>query len=145
MIRSRIESDLGQKLIRYSAVSVISVAAGQLSLIAAFYFGHWSARPANVLSCIVGGIPSFFLNRRWSWGKKGDHRVLAEMTPFWVMSFAGLALSTWLAGFAGTYGQDHFDSRAIQTLLVMGASLVSFGGLWVLKFFVLDRWLFTTD
>jgi putative flippase GtrA len=126
-------------------VSVVAIAIGQVALIGFFYFAHWSARPATIASCITSGIPSYYLNRQWVWGKSGRSHLLREVTPFWVMTFAGLALSTWLAGYAGTFGKDHFDSRALQTLLVDAASIFSFGSLWVLKFFVFDRLMFTDE
>jgi putative flippase GtrA len=131
-----------RKLLRYSAVSVIAVAVGQVALIALFYFGHWSARAATIGSCVAGGIPSYYLNRRWVWAKSGRSHMWREVTPFWVLSFVGLGLSTWLAGYAGTYGRDHLSSRAAQTALVDAASIAAFGMLWVLKFLAFERFMF---
>ena len=131
-----------RRLTRYSAVSVVSVATGQIALVAAFYFAHWSARPANVASVVAGGIPSYYLNRRWVWGKSGRSALVREVVPFWVLTFAGLALSTFLAGYAGSYGRHHFDSRIVQTALVDAASVGSFGALWILKFLAFDRLMF---
>ena len=138
-------TDRFRKLIRYSAVSLISVATSQLALVALFYFANWSARPANIGACVAGGIPSYFLNRRWVWGKSGRSHMLREVTPFWVLTLAGLALSTWLAGFAGSFGEDHFDSRLVQTALVSGAGFMAFGSLWILKFIAFNRFMFRTD
>lgn len=132
-----------RRLLQYSMVSIVAVAVGQIALVALYYFGHWSARSANIGSCIAGGIPSYYLNRRWVWGKSGRSHIRREIVPFWVLTFAGLVLSTWLAGLAGDYGARHVDSRAVRTALVAGASLVSFGGLWVLKFVAFNRYMFS--
>jgi len=144
-LRNRAGTAGGRKAIRYSLVSVVAVITGQLTLIALFYFAHWSARPANIGSCIAGGIPSYYLNRQWVWGKTGRSHLIREVTPFWVLTFAGLVLSTLLAGYAGSYGEDHFDSRLVQTLLVAAASLTAFGALWILKFVAFNRFMFRTD
>ncbi|MEY2469634.1 MAG: hypothetical protein QOF21_2332 [Actinomycetota bacterium] len=143
--RVRALADQYRRLLHYSAVSVISVITGQVALVALFYFAHWSARPANIGSCVAGGIPSYYLNRRWVWGKSGRSHLIREVTPFWVLTFAGLALSTWLAGYAGSFGEDHFDSRAMQTILVAAASFAAFGSLWILKFVAFNRFMFRTD
>ena len=132
------------RLVRYSAVSVIAIAVGQVAIIGFFYFAHWSARPANVGASIAAGIPSYYLNRRWVWSKRGRSNVTSEVLPFFALTLLGLALSTWLAGFAASYGEDHFESRAVQTGLVSAASLFAFGSLWVLKFVVFERFLFKT-
>lgn len=133
------------RLFRYSAVSIVAIAIGQVALVGYFYFAHWSARPATIASCITSGIPSYYLNRRWAWGKSGRSHLLREVTPFWVMTFTGLVLSTWLAGYAGTFGREHFDSRAMQTVIVDAASIAAFGSLWVVKFFAFDRLMFTPN
>ena len=130
---------------KYALVSAVSVATGQVALVALFYFAHWQARPANIASCIAGGIPSYYMNRRWVWGKSGRSAISSEVAPFWILTFVGLAASTWLAGFAATYGEEHFDSRAVQTALVSAASLFAFGTLWILKFVVFERFLFRTS
>ena len=123
-------------------VSVVSVATGELALVALFYFAHWSARPANVGACIAGGIPSYYLNRRWVWRKGGRSHLLREVVPFWVLTFVGLGLSTWLAGFAGTFGEAHVHDRRLQTLLVAMASVVAFATLWVIKFIAFNQFMF---
>lgn len=70
---------------------------------------------------------------------------MREVAPFWLMTFAGLGLSTWLAGYAGSYGEHHFASRAAQTVLVDAASFTAFGSLWILKFVALNRFIFKPD
>ncbi|MEY2471545.1 MAG: hypothetical protein QOK28_874 [Actinomycetota bacterium] len=136
---------LWRRLFRYSAVSVAAIVIGQVALVGYFYFLHWSARPATIAASITSGVPAYYLNRRWAWGKSGRSHVLREVVPFWTMTFAGLVLSAWLAGYAGKFGQDHFDSRAMQTVIVDGASIAAFGALWVLKFVVFDRFMFTSE
>lgn len=133
-----------RKILRYAAVSVVSVGVGQIALVALYYFGHWSARWANFGSCIAGGIPSYYLNRRWVWSKSGRSHIGREVAPFWILTFVGLALSTWLAGYAGTFGEAHLHDRRLQTLLVATASIAAFGTLWVIKFVAFNRFMFVT-
>jgi putative flippase GtrA len=134
-----------RRLVRYSAVSAVATVVGNVALIGFFYFGDWSARPASIGSCVVAGVPSYYLNRRWVWRKSGRSHVRREVTPFWIMTFAGLALSTWLVGYAESYGRDHFSSRAEQTALVSATSLFAFGILWLVKFVAFERFMFGNE
>src|SRR5687768_15644647 len=90
----------GKKLVRYTMVSIISVIFSQIILAMMFGVFHWTARSANIMATAVGTVPSYELNRKWAWGKKGRGHFLKEVLPFWTLAFIGLAFSTWAAGFA---------------------------------------------
>jgi hypothetical protein len=62
--------------------------------------------------------------------------------PFWALALAGLAVSTWAVRAMELLTMRITDAKAIQTMMVMAASLAAFGSLWIVKFFVLDRFLF---
>jgi hypothetical protein len=49
---------------------------------------------SNVVATTVGTVPSFELNRRWVWTKRGHRSLLWEIAPFCRLSAAGLAPST---------------------------------------------------
>ena len=49
---------------------------------------------SNVVATTVGTVPSFELNRRRVWTKRGHRSLLREIAPFCTLSAAGLALST---------------------------------------------------
>jgi putative flippase GtrA len=142
-LTARARTPMGQKMLRYACVSGVSVAVGQGTLIFAFGVLGWSARISNIVSFIAGGIPSYYLNRRWTWAKRGRSRMLKEVLPFWVLAFAGLLLSTWAVGVV-EHRTTSLDSKPLQTALVAGTSLAAFGVVWVVKFFVFERWMFGT-
>ncbi len=135
----------GRKAIRYSLVSVVSVAVSQTALFLFFTVGHWSATSANVAAVAVGSVPSYYLNRRWAWGKKGRSHLWREIVPFWVLAFVGLAFSTAAVAFAETFAHDVSDSRIVQGLVINGASFTAFGILWVVKFYLFNKVIFVHD
>src|SRR5689334_12001771 len=81
----------GQKAIRYTLTSVVSVAVSQAFL--AFFHAvvGWSAFWSNIWAVAIGAVPSYELNRRWAWGKRGKSHLWREVVPFWVLAFIGLA------------------------------------------------------
>ena len=48
-----------RKLVRYSLVSLVSVAVSQSVLMVAFGLLHWTARLANLVACAVATVPSY--------------------------------------------------------------------------------------
>ena len=141
-LRARAQSPGGQKAIRYTMVSVISVIVSQVALIFLFGVLHWTARSANILACTIGGVPSYWLNRRWAWGKTGKSHLWRETVPFWSLTFLGLALSTWAADFAESWGEMHLDSHLLQTGGVALAAIGAFGVLWIGKFVIFNKLMF---
>lgn len=135
----------GRKAIRYSLVSVVSVAVSQTALFLFFAGAHWSATSSNVAAVAVGSVPSYYLNRRWAWGKTGRSHLWREVVPFWLLAFAGLAFSTLAVHVAEGFAHDVSRSRVVQGLVINGASFAAFGVLWVVKFYLFNKLIFVHD
>ena len=135
-------SDDGRKMVRYTLVSVISVAVSQAAFIMVFgVLQLWGARGSAIFATCVGSVPSYYLNRNWAWGKSGRSHIWREVVPFWVLAFVGLVFSTWSADFAHTHTQG-MHSHLLHVAVVSAAYLGSFGVLWVAKFLAFNRVMF---
>ncbi len=113
-----------KQLIRYTMVSVVStvVSFGVL----AFVFGvlHlWGEIGSTVFANVVATVPSYFLNRKWVWGKGGRSHLMKEIVPFWVMSAIGIVVSIGGAAVARHIGIEHHLSHFEQTVVVLAANL----------------------
>jgi putative flippase GtrA len=132
---SQLKGEYGQKAAKYLAVSVFNVLFGQgLLVLASVGFG-WSNVRSNLFAVSISAFPAYVLSRRWIWQKKGNNHFWKEVVPFWAMAFFGLALSTLFAYIVEQYSD--------ATILLQLANLTAFGLLWVAKFFVLDKLLFS--
>ena len=130
----------GRKLIRFTMVSVISTVTSIFVIV--FVYGLkiipnevW----ATVFGNVVAAIPSYHLNRRWSWGKKGKSHLRKEVLPFWVIVILGIAFSTIGASYARHLVNTHRWSHLDDTAIVVAANFVSFAIFWVLKLMVFNR------
>ncbi len=132
----------GKKLVRYSMVSVVSVAVYELLLFVTIGLLHWAATTANIFAVCVSAIPSYCLNRAWTWGKTGRSHLMKEIVPFWAMALLGLIFSTIVVDFAKDVSDNVTSVHLVQTLIVMFAGLAAFGVLWIAKFVLLNRVLF---
>ena len=123
---------LGPKFI---AVSLIGTVISQSLIVLFKGRWDWNGGVANLVAVCISAVPSYYLNRAWVWGKRGSSSMAREVLPFWIMTLAGLALSTFFAYVA--------DRIWDATIAVNIANLAGFGVLWVLKFLVLDRYVFS--
>lgn len=103
---------------------------------------RWSAASAAVFSFTVGALASYHLNRMWVWERAGRSSLLREVIPFWVLAGVGLALSTAMVVLAEHVCAQITSNHGIRTLTVMVASVVSVLPVWLLKYLVLDRFVF---
>jgi putative flippase GtrA len=128
--------------VRYGTVSVIATVTSLTVLGVLVSTTTIPAGIANVVATAVGTVPSFELNRRWVWRKTGKRSLRGEVGPFWILSFAGLALSTLTVSLAAAWAASAGVDGATRTVVIEMASIGTFGALWVAQFVVLDRFLF---
>lgn len=128
-----VKSDLA-KLIRYAAVAFVMVPVG-LALFWVF-LEVVELRPlvANLTATAIATVPNYILNRYWVWNKRGANSIKREIAPFWAMAFLGVLLSTIMVAIAEQFTDVSFVFLAVN--------FFSFGLVWVLKFFVLEKFLF---
>jgi putative flippase GtrA len=119
---------------RYATVSTIAVCVTQVCLVTAIVVVGLDAAPANIVAVSIASIPSYLLNRYWTWGKRSPNRFLTEVLPFWVMAITGLGLSTGLVVVA--------DRMWDHVATIMAANLSGFGIVWVGRYMILDKVLF---
>ena len=130
-------------MVKYAVVSVVSTLVSQGVLLLTFgVWRLWSAVVSNVVANVIATVPSYYLNRSWVWGKNGRSHLLREVAPFWITSFAGMALSLYTVWVAAGFADHHDFSHVAKTVVVQSANFVAFGILWVGKFVLYNRVLF---
>jgi len=130
------------KLVRYSGVSVISTLTGMTVLGVLVGVYGFPAAWSNVIATAVGTVPSFELNRRWVWARKGTPSLRHEVVPFCLLSFVSLAWSTLAVHLGASWADAHHLDRLARTALIEAANVAAFGTAWVVQFVMCDRVLF---
>ena len=130
----------GLKVIRYTMVSIISALTSLVILTLVFgVLRLWGEVVSTLFANVMAGIPSYYLNRRWVWGKGGRSHIWRELLPFWVMSITGIGFALYTASLAQHFANAHHLQHLARTVLVVGANVAAFGILWILKFLILNR------
>ena len=133
-----------RKLVKYSMVSAISIVVSQIVQLTTFVLTH-NGVLSSIVAVAFGTVPSYELNRRWTWRKNGPSHLWREIVPFWVMSFVGLVFSTASVYAAEQWAEGRDLSKARTALLLNLASLTAFGLLWIGKFLIINHLLFHRD
>jgi dolichol-phosphate mannosyltransferase len=130
------------RLARCMSVSAITtVISFTVIVLATAVFGLVAAL-ANVIATSIATVPSYSLNRRWTWGRRDRSDVWREVVPFWVLAFLGLALSTVTVGIADSWAAHMHLTPGVHTATILAGNLGGYGLLWVLQFALLDTVLF---
>src|SRR5215510_2211588 len=122
---------LASRIRRCLSVSVVTTSISVLTLAVATAGLGVTAWLANVLATSVATIPSYHLNRRWTWGKRDASDVWREVMPFWALSFAGLVLSTAAVALSDSWLHGSHLGEPLRTFVILTAHLSGFGILWV--------------
>jgi len=133
-----------RKLVKYSMVSAISIVVSVSVQQVAFFLTH-NGVLSQIVAVAVGTVPSYELNRRWTWRKNGPSHLWREIVPFWVMSFVGLVFSTACVYVAERWAEGRDLSKGKTSVLILFASLAAFGLLWIGKFLIINHLLFHGD
>jgi putative flippase GtrA len=126
-------------------VSVVSTAVSVVVISLVYGFKIIKGEvDATLFGNLVAAIPSYQLNRKWTWGKSGRSHLRKEVLPFTGMTALGIGFSLLGASYARHLVNTHHWDHLVNTGLVVLANLVSFAIFWVLKLVVFNR-IFRVD
>jgi len=133
-----------QRLARYGAVSVVNAIVGESLLVFAFAVLGWPAVDANLFAAVIAAVPAYYLSRRWVWRMSGRSHLMGEVVPFWSLALLALAASTAAVTLAERVASRFTPDRALQAVVVAAAAFAAYGVVCVVRFVLLDRFVFTT-
>lgn len=133
-----------RQLVRYGACSLASVVLTEVLL--AVLYGELrvgSAVACSVAASAAAAVPTFVLYRRFVWQLRGRSRLWGEVVPFCTMTAVGIAIATaGVAALVDVLPRADLHGRLARAAAVDGASLTAYGVLWVVRYVVLDRFVF---
>ncbi|MGC9961240.1 MAG: GtrA family protein [Acidimicrobiales bacterium] len=127
---------------KFATVSLIATAVSQTMLFVFYPHVLDTAMGANVVATCISTVPAYYLNRRWTWGKRGKSHLWKEVMPFWIIALVGLILSTLIVGIAAKNADRVSSSHDVKILIVHLANLFSYALIWVARYSILNRFLF---
>jgi putative flippase GtrA len=127
---------------RYGVTSVVATTVSEATLLTVYGLHLLAASWAAVVASLAGTIPSYAMSRYWIWPEADRRRPGRQAVAYWVVALLSLGLSSLVTGIAAA------NAPAGQTahLVVVGLAYIgTYGGLWVAKFVVYQRFLFRSE
>lgn len=135
-------SRLARLFTRFAAGTVVSAVCSQLTFILLFGVAETSAPVSGGAAFVAGAVPNFLIHRFWTWRCSGPVGMRRELLPYLaVITFSGLVaigITTSADRWVGGAVKDH----TVRTAILALAFNSSYLPLFVLKFALLDRWVF---
>jgi putative flippase GtrA len=134
------------KIAKYSIGSVIALATSTVVFELLLLVGSNNTIIDSVAAFAAGAVPNWILNRRWAWERSGDMDVMREVVGYTIVSLIALAASSLGTGWMQSYVHGHVaKGSGLASILVTGAYVAVQAVLFVVKFVVYDRWVFTGE
>ena len=134
------QTPTGNRMTRFTMVSITSTVITFTILFVVYgVFRLWTEVPSALFANLCGVVPSYNLNRRWTWGRTGRSHLRREVLPFWAASVTGIVFSVLAATEARRFGNAHHLDHAHRTVVILSANVGAFAVLWVLKFIFFNR------
>lgn len=127
---------------RFAAASMVATGISQIVFLTTYVLGS-APVVSTVLAWLAGAVPNFVLNRR-TWGGGGRTALRGEMLRYAAISVATAILAAIATHTAESQALRLFaHSEASQVAMVWGAFLGTYVVMFVVKFFLIDRLVFT--
>lgn len=139
---ARSRSQYWRLLSRFAAASVVATGISQVAFLGSYAVGA-PALISTVLGWLAGAVPNFVLNRR-TWGGGGRAALRGEIVRYAAMSIGTALLAALATDAAEELAKAEFPhDRAPQVAIVWGAFVATYLVMFVVKFLIVDRFIFT--
>jgi putative flippase GtrA len=126
------------RLLRYAGGSGVAAVCSEVAFL--LLYGPLGASPglASVVGWLAGAVPNYWLNRSWTWRRRGRPSLRREVLPYAAIILATVALAV-----AATSAVHALTEGVVtgtwRVVLVNGTFLAVYALVFVLRYVLLDR------
>lgn len=124
---------------KFTASSILSTLLSQATLTGLYGWGHTSATIASLVAFVVGAIPNFLINWKWTWRRNGRPALVRELLPYVVIIVAGGLAATGLTTLTDHVIAPLLTNHVWRTVILDIVYLASYAVLFVVKFALLNK------
>jgi putative flippase GtrA len=137
-------SPYAAKVTKYAIGSVIALMTSIVVFALSYVILGGHPTTCSVLAFFAGAIPNWILNRRWAWKLRGRADFLREIVAYIAISGVVLVASSLGTGAMQSWVKAHVTAgHGIRVLLVTGAYVFVQAVMFVVKFVVYEKWVFS--
>ena len=141
--RRVLESGHAHRLVRYALGSIICTTVSAVLFVVLFATALMGSRGASLTASAVAAVIGYWLNRRWTWGRRRRPDLRRELLPYWATIVVTAVLAALVTGAVNGVLRGSGVSRGIRTAVDLVAYLGTYGVLFTAKYLLFHR-MFTS-
>lgn len=137
--RSGSRRDAVAKVARYTTGSVVAAGCSEAAFL--LLYGAFGATPAvaSVVGWLAGAVPNYWLNRTWTWRRRGRPSLRHELVPYIAIVLGTVALATVATTVVHRALEGAGVAGEVRLLGVGGTFLAVYAAVFLLRFYLLDQ------
>src|SRR5205814_5450973 len=104
-----------------------------------FGVGLLGSKGASLTASATGALANYFLNRNWTWGRRGRADVRRELIPYWRTVVLSAIVAAAVTGGVNALLRHLHADRPVRTLVNTIAFVGTYGVLFLVKYRLFDR------
>jgi putative flippase GtrA len=135
----RVRDGLSGKVLRYGAGSVLATVCSQSTFLLLYGPLGASTTVSSVLAWFAGAVPNYWMNRSWTWGRRGRPSLRRELLPYAAIILGTLVLAILATAGVAALLDGTSVSHSARTFLVSGTYFLVYAVMFVFRFLLFDR------
>ena len=123
----------------YTAGSVIAAGCSEVALVVCYGLLHLPPAVSSTIAWVAGAVPNYWLNRSWTWQRRGRPSLTREVLPYAAIILATLGLAALATWGVDAWLREAGASGTTRTVLVALAFLGVYVAMFALRYLLLDR------
>ncbi len=132
-------SERTRRLSTYTAGSVIAAVCSEVALVVCYALLGLAPAVSSTIAWLAGAVPNYWLNRSWTWRRRGRPSPRHEVLPYVAIVLVTLALAALVTKGVDAWLRDLDVSGTTRTVAVAIAFLGVYALMFVLRYLLLDR------
>jgi putative flippase GtrA len=128
-----------RRLSTYTAGSLIAAACSEVMLLVCYAVLGLAPAVSSSIAWVAGALPNYWLNRRWTWGRRGRPSLTGEVLPYAAIILGTLVLAGVATHLADGGLRDADTGSAVRVVLVAGVFLGVYVVMFAVRYLLLDR------
>lgn len=130
---------LRSKVLRYGAGSVVATVCSQGTFLLLYGVVGASPTVSSVVAWFAGAVPNYWMNRAWTWGRRGRPSLHRELVPYAAIILGTLLLAILATSTVASLLDGTSVSHAHRTLLVSGTYFCVYAVMFAFRFLLFNR------
>jgi putative flippase GtrA len=132
-------SERARRLSTYTAGSIVAAACSEVVLVTCYGLLGLAPGTSSTIAWVAGAVPNYWLNRTWTWQRRGRPSLRHEVFPYVVIILATLLLAAVVTAGVDAWLRGLDVSGTVRTVAVavafLGVYVIMFG----VRYLLLDR------